>query len=84
MAAKTVTLGLIGGYDLTRSENGVSFDVSYDRTGKIGELIVSKGRVYWVKVGAKTKGNDRRNAKALAWDRLAELFEEHGRDSEVR
>jgi hypothetical protein len=84
MAAKTVTLGLVGDYDLTRSENAVSFEVSYDKTGKLGELLVSKGSVYWVKAGAKTKANDKRNAKRLAWDKLAELFETHGKDGEVR
>ena len=84
MAAKTVTLGLIGGYDLTRSENGVSFNVSYDSSGKLGELLVSRGRGYWVKAGAKTKGNDRRNAKSIAWNELADLFEKYGKDSEVR
>jgi hypothetical protein len=43
--AKTVTVNITS-HPLSREENGVIFDVS-SGSGKIGELVVSKGGLRW-------------------------------------
>lgn len=83
MAAKTVTFSLSDRYKLTRTESGVIFDVSDDKDGKRGELIVSKGNLYWIQASAKTKANGKRNAKRISWTKLIEDIDEWA-DAEVR